>query len=118
MGEVDIVARRRNTLIFVEVKARLTHDGAAEAVMVRRQRRVVAAAEAWLAAHPDDINCDIRFDCVLVAPKSLRVTSWRRSTRATRVPLSMLLLRLSANAFREGIGPDFGGTLRSFEPIA
>ena len=71
MGEVDIVARRRNTLIFVEVKARLTHDDAAEAVMVRQQRRIIAAAEAWLATHPDDVTCDIRFDCVLVAPKSL-----------------------------------------------
>jgi len=71
VGEIDIVARRRRTLIFVEVKARLTHDDAAEAVIVRQQRRIVAAAEAWLASHPDDINCDIRFDVVLVAPKSL-----------------------------------------------
>jgi putative endonuclease len=71
VGEIDIVARRRRTLIFVEVKARLTHDDAAEAVIGRQQRRIIAAAEAWLASHPDDINCDIRFDVVLVAPKSL-----------------------------------------------
>jgi len=29
------------------------------------------AVEAWLASHPDDVNSDIRFDVVLVAPKSL-----------------------------------------------
>ena len=71
VGEIDIVARRRRTLIFVEVKARLTHDDAAEAVIARQQRRIVAAAEAWLASHPDDINYDMRFDVGLVAPKSL-----------------------------------------------
>jgi putative endonuclease len=71
VGEVDIVARRRKTLVFVEVKARPRLDDAAEAVIVRQQRRIIAAAEAWLAAHPDDVGCDIRFDAVLVAPKSL-----------------------------------------------
>ena len=71
VGEIDIVARRRGTLIFVEVKARERLDDAAEAVIVRQQRRIIAAAEAWLASHPDDANCDIRFDVVLVAPKSL-----------------------------------------------
>ena len=71
VGEIDIVARRRGTLIFVEVKARERLDDAAQAVIPRQQRRIVAAAEAWLAAHPDDMNCDMRFDVMLVAPKSL-----------------------------------------------
>jgi putative endonuclease len=71
VGEIDIVARRRGTLIFVEVKARERLDDAAEAVISRQQRRIIAAAEAWLAAHPDDMNCDMRFDVVLVAPKSI-----------------------------------------------
>jgi putative endonuclease len=71
VGEIDIVARRRKTLVFVEVKAREKLDDAAEAVIFRQQRRIIAAAEAWLASHPDDVMSDIRFDVVLVAPKSL-----------------------------------------------
>ena len=71
VGEIDIVARKRRTLVFVEVKARERLDDAAEAVIVRQQRRIIAAAEAWLAAHPEDANSDIRFDVVLVAPRSL-----------------------------------------------
>jgi len=71
VGEIDIVARRRRTLVFVEVKARERLDDAAEAVIVRQQRRIVAAAEAWLATYPDDINYDLRFDVMLVAPRSL-----------------------------------------------
>src|SRR6185295_5817393 len=68
VGEIDIVARRRSTLVFVEVKARASLDDAAEAVVLRQRRRIIGAAEAWLAAHPDDVNCDMRFDAVLVAP--------------------------------------------------
>jgi len=67
VGEVDIVARRGDELIFVEVKARRRLDDAALSVTPRQQRRIVAAAEAWLADHPDDATCDIRFDVILVA---------------------------------------------------
>jgi putative endonuclease len=68
VGEVDIVARRGRTLAFVEVKARERLDDAAWSVVPRQQQRVVAAAGAWLAEHPDDAQCHIRFDAVLVAP--------------------------------------------------
>lgn len=68
VGEIDIVARRRSSLVFVEVKARDRLDDAAEAVTPRQRRRIIAAAEAWLAAHPDDVTRDIRFDVMLVAP--------------------------------------------------
>jgi len=68
VGEVDIVARRKQLLIFVEVKARARLEDAAESVTERQQRRIAAAAAAWLAQHPDDANHDIRFDAMLVAP--------------------------------------------------
>ncbi|MBN8936705.1 MAG: YraN family protein [Rhizobiales bacterium] len=68
VGEVDIIARRGRTLIFVEVKARSTLDGAAESLLPRQQRRIAAAAAAWLAKCPDDIESHIRFDAILVAP--------------------------------------------------
>jgi len=68
VGEIDIVARRRDVLVFVEVKARARLDDAAEAVTDRGKRRIAAAAEAWLAAHPDDVGRIMRFDAMLVAP--------------------------------------------------
>jgi putative endonuclease len=67
-GEVDIVARRRGVLVFVEVKARSTLDAAAEALQVRQQRRIADAAAFWLSLNPHDIGSDIRFDAMLVAP--------------------------------------------------
>ena len=41
------------------------------AVLPRQQQRIAAAAGAWLAAHPEDVESDIRFDAVLVAPGSI-----------------------------------------------
>src|SRR6202051_2723980 len=64
-GEIDIVARRRRALVFVEVQARDSVDAAVAAVSARRN---IAAAELWLAHHPDDAGSDIRFDVILVAP--------------------------------------------------
>jgi putative endonuclease len=70
-GEVDIVARRGRQLVFVEVKARERTDDAAWSLTPRQQARIIAGAQAWLAAHPDDAACYIRFDVMLVAPRGL-----------------------------------------------
>lgn len=70
-GEIDIVARRRNDLVFVEVKARENLDVAAEAITQRTQQRIIAAAELWLAHRPADAQCAIRFDVILIAPGKL-----------------------------------------------
>ncbi|MGY3486103.1 putative endonuclease [Bradyrhizobium sp. USDA 4011] len=70
-GEIDLVARRRNLVAFVEVKARASLDDAAYAVTPRQQQRIVNAAQAWLMAHPEHTEFDLRFDAVLIAPKSL-----------------------------------------------
>jgi putative endonuclease len=71
VGEIDIIARRRALLIFVEVKARDQLDDAAWSVTDRQRLRIVAAAEAWLARYADDRIRDIRFDAVLIAPRRL-----------------------------------------------
>jgi putative endonuclease len=71
VGEIDIVARRRRELVFVEVKARDTLDLAAESVSHRSQQRIIAAAEYWTAQHPRDADCFGRFDVMLVAPGKL-----------------------------------------------
>jgi putative endonuclease len=70
-GEIDIVARRRRTLAFVEVKARGTHDEAAEAVTARNKQHIIGAAEFWLASHPEDAHAEIRFDVILVVPGTM-----------------------------------------------
>lgn len=70
-GEIDIVARRRNLLAFIEVKARASLDDAAYSVTPQQQQRIIAAAQAWLMAHPEHADFDMRFDAILIAPKHL-----------------------------------------------
>ncbi len=70
-GEIDLVARRRNLLAFVEVKARASLDEAAYAVTPRQQQRIIDAAQGWLVAHPEHAEFDMRFDVMLIAPRRL-----------------------------------------------
>lgn len=68
-GEVDLIARAGELLIFVEV--RLRNHGAfasgAESVDVRKQRRLVAAASAYLQETFGDKPPPCRFDVVSLA---------------------------------------------------
>ena len=70
-GEIDIVARKRNLVAFVEVKARANLDDAAYAVTPRQQARIIDAAQAWLMAHPEHAEFDLRFDAMLIVPRRL-----------------------------------------------
>src|ERR1700742_1206034 len=70
-GEIDLVAKRRNLLAFVEVKARASLDDAAYAVTPRQQARIIDAAQAWLMAHPEHAEFELRFDAMLIAPRRL-----------------------------------------------
>ncbi|TBW35777.1 YraN family protein [Siculibacillus lacustris] len=67
-GEIDLIARRGRTLVFVEVKARATPEAALDAVTARSRARILAAADVWVARHPRWADCDRRFDVVLVVP--------------------------------------------------
>ena len=70
-GEIDIVARRRNLIVFIKVKARASLDEAAYAVTPRQQQRIIDAAQGWLMAHPEHADFELRFDAMLIAPRRL-----------------------------------------------
>ncbi len=65
-GELDLVAEREGLLAFVEVKARATLRDAAFALRPMQQARLLAAAEAWMAAHPGHGAAGVRFDLLVV----------------------------------------------------
>ncbi|MCZ2829444.1 YraN family protein [Modestobacter sp. VKM Ac-2986] len=82
-GELDLVARDGDALVFCEVKTRRGggFGSPAEAVTRAKRRRLRVLASAWLAAH-DHHAPDLRFDVVgvLVPATGLpRVTHLRNA---------------------------------------
>jgi putative endonuclease len=67
--EIDLVARRGSTLVFVEVKSRRSraHGAPEEAVDERKRRRLVRGATAWLRAHGPTAR-RVRFDVIVCEP--------------------------------------------------
>lgn len=77
-GEIDIVARRGNTLVIVEVKARRSLEEAAQAVSPQQWGRLLRAAEILLAREVEGTN--LRFDVIHIVPGHLPqhlVDAWR-----------------------------------------
>lgn len=70
MGEVDLIARRRHMVAFIEVKARATHEEGEWALDRHRLQRVAAAAQAVgpRYAGPGD---DVRIDAIFIVPRRL-----------------------------------------------
>ncbi|MGF1474949.1 MAG: YraN family protein [Geminicoccaceae bacterium] len=68
VGEIDLVARHRDVIIFVEVKARRQLDGAREALTSGQRRRIVRAASWYLQRQDRYRGLAIRFDLIAIAP--------------------------------------------------
>ncbi len=68
VGEIDLVARRGDLLLFVEVKRRRSPEAAAEALRPAQRRRIARAAEAFLRDRPALAGLRQRFDLVLISP--------------------------------------------------
>ena len=66
-GEIDLIARRKNTLCFVEVKIRQTDEDALTSVTARSQKRIENAALHFIALHPEYTDYDMRFDVVAIS---------------------------------------------------
>jgi putative endonuclease len=77
-GELDIVARDGETLVFVEVRLRRGGDfgGAAASITAAKRARVVAAAGLYLARLPHTPPC--RFDAVLLDALDPARIEWLR----------------------------------------
>ena len=67
-GEIDIIARKGDLVIMVEVKARPNVQQAVDAVSHSSQGRISNAADLWHAKQPDAAKLSIRFDIIAVCP--------------------------------------------------
>ncbi|TAL91668.1 MAG: YraN family protein [Rhodanobacter sp.] len=65
-GELDLVMRDGDTVVFIEVRYRksASHGDAAASVTQAKQARLILAAKHWLGAHPRHARHPCRFDVV------------------------------------------------------
>ena len=73
LGEIDIIASKKDMIVFVEVKLRKSAEfaQAKEFVGLQKQRRILATAELWLSE--SDCCLQPRFDVVEVyAPEGMQ----------------------------------------------
>lgn len=75
-GEIDIIAREGETLIFVEVKTRGSDSFGTPKCSVdsRKQRRIILAAQAYMNLK-GITDCDVRFDVVSIEIKGGRLNT-------------------------------------------
>ncbi len=73
LGEIDLIMREGDELVFVEVRRRRRTDygGAAASVTPAKQRRVLRAAQVWLQAHCGDRWPACRFDVCAIDGHSI-----------------------------------------------
>jgi putative endonuclease len=65
-GEIDLITRDGDMVVFVEVKKSRNHARAAERLSHRQIQRLFDAAGEFLAGCPDGLNTPTRFDVALV----------------------------------------------------
>jgi putative endonuclease len=77
LGELDLVAREGETLVFVEVRYRRSerYGGAAGSIVARKRARLLAAAKLFLSG-AGDRSC--RFDAMLVRSLAPLEIEWLR----------------------------------------
>lgn len=65
-GEIDLIGRLGDEVIFVEVKQSSTHDLAVGHISQAQVGRIFSTAEEYLAGEPKGLLTDIRIDLALV----------------------------------------------------
>lgn len=73
-GEIDIVARDRSTLVFVEVKYRrnISKGLPEDAVDFKKQRQICKVALFYLTFHRFSLSTPCRFDVVAICGDQIR----------------------------------------------
>ena len=65
-GEIDLIGRRGDEVIFVEVKQSRSHDLAASHLSQAQIRRIFATVDEYVANEPKGLLTDVRIDLALV----------------------------------------------------
>jgi putative endonuclease len=65
-GEIDLIGRDGDVVVFVEVKQSRSHDMAASHISQAQIARIFATVDEYLATEPNGLLTDVRIDLALV----------------------------------------------------
>lgn len=66
LGEIDIIAVKNKTLIFIEVKQRKNPEQFLDVISDTQQKRIINSALIYLQRNPKYQNYDLRFDVIFI----------------------------------------------------
>jgi len=82
-GEIDLVMKEANTLVFIEVRLRSNSQfgSAGASITLHKQRKLIATAEHYLQTHHTTSRGDTacRFDAILMSKADLNSIEWVRN---------------------------------------
>ncbi len=69
-GEIDLIMKDKDTLVFVEVRFRRTNSfgSAAESVTPSKQKKILSASQHYLVKHNLSDRIPVRFDVIAMSP--------------------------------------------------
>ncbi len=67
LGEIDIIARSRDNIICIEVKARARQEDGRYAVSHQQQQRIIRASQHFMASHAPYATLALRFDVMVMS---------------------------------------------------
>ena len=71
MGEIDVIAKEKDTIVFIEVKARHSYSfGHPKFAVTAKKRKKISMAALFYLKATSQINCKARFDVVAITAKS------------------------------------------------
>lgn len=79
MGEIDLIARDRDTLVFIEVRLRsnAAFGGAAASITASKRQRIAFAAKHYLGKLGREPAC--RFDAILLDALDSQCIEWLKN---------------------------------------
>ena len=72
-GEIDLIALKKDTLVFFEIKYRRTAEESLDAFSPQVLERRVKGAEYYLMLHPEHEGKEMRFDALALTPGKLPI---------------------------------------------
>ena len=76
-GEIDLICRKRETIVFLEVKYRAEMEDALHSITPRNQSRIVTAATHFMASYNHTPVSTYRFDIMVFAEGWRPLPRWQ-----------------------------------------